>query len=90
MPKTTYVNIYESNDININKLQTEIIRAVDYWAHLNRRPIPLKEILDRMTDQGIKEQTTVKAIKQLLLKGYIRKAITPSDRRASYVQLRRV
>lgn len=82
--KTTYVNHSE-----INELQIKIMQAIDIWAHEQKTPIPLKEIIYRMTMQGIKDFTTIKALKVLLNKGYIRRSSEISNKSA-FVQLRRV
>jgi hypothetical protein len=82
--KTVYTNLSEIND-----LQTAIMRFVDNWARVEKTPIPLREIINGMTMQGIHDFTTIKAIKVLLNKGYIRRAIVISNK-SSFVQLRGV
>lgn len=82
--KTEYTSLSEIND-----LQTAIMRYVDHWARTEKTPIPLKAIIVEMTRQGIHDFTTIKAIKVLLVKGYIRRAIVISNK-SSFVQLRSV
>ena len=84
MLRAVYINLKE-----INKLQTRIMKFVDQWAHEEKTPIPLKEIIEEMKRQGIKDFTTVNAINGLLNKGFIRRAVTISNT-TSFVQLRRV
>lgn len=73
----------------INRLQQDIMKHVDVWAHTNKTPIPLREIITHMQGEGVKDFTTVNAINSLLRKGYIRRAVTISNK-TFYVQLRRV
>lgn len=84
MPRTSYTNLKE-----INELQENIMIFVDVWVHKEKTPVPLKEIIENMTQQGVKNFTTIKAINVLLKKGYIRRAFTISNK-SSFVQLRRV
>lgn len=84
MAKTIYVNISEVNDP-----QTRIMRFVTYWVHEKKTPIPLKEIIEDMRKQGIERPTTIYSIKILLHKGYIRRAVTISNK-SSYVQLKTI
>lgn len=84
MGKTVYVSISD-----INNLQSDIMKFVDTWVHEKKTPIPLKEIVLNMTDNGVKNFTTIKALNSLLKKGYIRRAVTISNK-SSFVQLRRV
>ena len=81
---TVYVSVVE-----INKLQTDIMKYVDYWIHTQKGPIPQKEIIIKMKEAGVLECTTVNALNALLRKGYLRRAYTISNR-TFYVQLRRV
>ena len=82
MTKTTYDSLSE-----VNELQTNIMKFVDVWVHTKKTPIPLKEIIAEMMRQGTKNFTTVKAINALLKKGYIRRAVTISNK-TYFVQLR--
>lgn len=80
--KTVYTNISE-----LNELQTKIMIYVDWWVHHKKTPIPLKEIIDNMTKQGVKDQTTIKATRALITKGYIRRAVAISNK-SYFVQIR--
>lgn len=82
--KTIYTNLSEIND-----LQTAIMHFIADWVHIEKTPIPLKEIIEGMTLQGVHNFTTIKAIDVLLKKGYIRRAIVISNK-SSFVQLRSV
>ena len=82
MTKTTYDSLSE-----VNELQTNIMKFVNVWVHTKKTPIPLKEIIAEMMRQGTKNFTTVKAINALLKKGYIRRAVTISNK-TYFVQLR--
>jgi len=74
---------------DINRLQEEIMVVVDEWVHQENTPIPLQEILKQMKQAGAKSYTVVNAVSVLLRKGYIRRAVTRSNK-TYYVQLRRV
>lgn len=82
--KTVYLNFGE-----VNELQTNIMKFVDVWAHENKTPIPLKLIIETMHKAGVIPATTIKALNSLLRKGYIRRAVTISNK-TYFVQLRRV
>lgn len=84
MTKTIYIKLSE-----LSNLQEEIMQHVDIWVHTEKTPIPLKEIIANMKDKGIKEQTTIKAVRVLLVKGYIRRSNEISNK-TRFVQLRRV
>lgn len=81
---TTYVNFSE-----INQLQTKIMQFIDRWAHENRTPVPLKEIICEMIENGESKESTIYSLKILLQKGYLRRAVIISNTSA-FVQLRRV
>lgn len=75
---------------DINKLQQEIMLFVDIWVREEKTPVPLQEIKAFMVEKGSKDFTVISAIKVLLRKGYIRRAIGIRSNKTSYVQLRRV
>lgn len=87
--KSGWVDLY-----GINELQTEIMEFVDWWVRAKKTPIPQKEIIDKMHKQGVKDFTTVNALKSLKKKGYIRladpRAMGKPGNQTFYVQLRRV
>lgn len=56
---------------DIKKLQVEIMQFVDVWVHTEKTPIPQKEIITRMEQQGKKVNSVVGALNRLLKKGYI-------------------
>ena len=82
--QTQYTNLQE-----INELQTNIMKFLDLWVHKEKTPIPLKEIIAKMTSDGVKNFTTIKAIGALLKKRYIRRAHMISNK-SYFVMLRRV
>lgn len=84
MPKTRYADLY-----GVTRLQRRIMKFVDKWVHEEKTPIPQKEIVKAMKEAGTKDFTTVNSINSLLKKGYIRRAVTISNK-TYYVQLRRV
>jgi hypothetical protein len=80
--------VYKSiNDLT--ELQSKIMRLINEWVHTNKNPIPLKEIMLRMTEQGVKAPTAINAINGLLLKGYIRRACIISNK-TYFVMLRSI
>lgn len=81
---------YNVNIKDINKLQYDIMIFVDAWVHEVKTPVPHRQIVLKMKELKVKKFTTVNAITSLIKKGYLRKAITMSNRDRSYVQLRRV
>lgn len=56
---------------DIKKLQVEIMQFVDVWVHTEKIPIPQKEIITKMEQQGKKVNSVVGALNRLLRKGYI-------------------
>ena len=84
MVKAIYISYLE-----INELETNIMKFIDLWVHKKKKPVTLKAILEGMEKQGTKRPTTIKSINMLLKKGYIRRAVTISNK-SSFVQLRRV
>ena len=84
MVKTKYVDFY-----GITELQRDVMKVIDKWARENKEPIPHKEILNQMQQQGIKSYNTINAITALLKKKYIRRAVVISNK-SFYVQLRKL
>jgi hypothetical protein len=84
MPTTKYVGYYE-----VNILQFKIMKFVDFWVHKKKTPVPRCEIIKDMQSQGVNMPTTRNALYSLIRKGYIREAITISNK-TSYVALRSV
>lgn len=84
MTKTIYIKLSE-----LSNLQEDIMKYIDIWVHTEKTPIPLREVIANMKHKGIKEQTTIKAIRVLLVKGYIRRSNEISNK-TTFVQLRRV
>lgn len=84
MSKTVYKNLNETDN-----LQTNIMLFVGWWARTNKTPIPRKEIMEQLYKNKIGRGTAEAALHALMVKGYIRKAGTISNK-TSYVQLRTV
>lgn len=82
--KTEYTNLREINDT-----QTRIMQFVDLWVHDKKTTVPLRWIIVQMEKAGTKDQTTIKAVRVLLKKGYIRRSAMISNK-TYFVQLRRV
>jgi len=92
MSKTVYTNLYE-----ITELQQKIMRFVDYWVHVEKKPIPQKNIVSEMEVRGEKSFTIISSLNSLMKLGYIRKAVTNGAGedgigacKTKYVQLRRL
>lgn len=81
---TDYINVDE-----IDNNQKEIMLFIDFWVHEKKTPVPQREIVAIMLIKKVPMPTTIYSLQILLKKGYIRRAITISNKR-SYVQLKRV
>lgn len=75
MPKTAYINTKD-----VNGLQENIVNFISVWARTEKTPIPQKEIVVGMREQGVKTFTTVNALNSLLRKGYIRRSCQVSNK----------
>ncbi|MAG60120.1 hypothetical protein CMO96_05040 [Candidatus Woesebacteria bacterium] len=84
MPKTIYRNHRE-----VNQLQEDIMKFVDWWVHEEKTPVPHKEIIAKMKEEGVIAITTIKALGSLIKKGYLRRGYISSNK-TFYVQLRRI
>ncbi len=84
MSKAVYKNLNETDN-----LQTNIMLFVSWWAKTKRTPTPRKEIMDQLYKNKIGRGTAEASLHALIIKGYIRKANTISNK-TSYVQLRTV
>lgn len=82
--RQTYISITDTN-----KLQTDIMLFITDWVKEMKTPIPQREIVNAMQQQGVKDFTTLNAIAILVRKGYIRQAVVISKQRM-YVQLRTI
>lgn len=74
----------------INELQRNIMLFVSLWVKSHKTPVPQKEIVAAMKENGIKECTTLNAINSLKGKGFIRKSAGYASRFTEYTQLRTV
>lgn len=84
MTKTTYLNVSEIND-----LQKKIMLYVQEWIREKKTPVPRQQIVLRMKQENIHGFTTINALDTLMRKGYIRRAVTFSNK-TLFVQIRRV
>ena len=65
------------------------MKFIEEWVHTKKQPVPKQEIVAFMTKEGIRDFTTANAIKSLLKKGYLRRAVITSNK-TYYVQLRTI
>lgn len=84
MTKTIYTSLSD-----ITELQVKIMQYIDVWVKKEHTPIPLQSIILEMTNNGVGKETTIKSLRMLIKKNYIRRAFTISNK-TSFVQLRRV
>lgn len=85
MASSDYINFRD-----INNLQESIMILVGVWAKTEKTPMPRKEIIQKMTENGVKNCTTITALNSLLRKGYIRRSNSGNGNATSYVQLKAV
>lgn len=79
---TIYIDYY-----SLTVIQRAIIKLVEIWCKSNKTPISHKEILKQMKMNKVQEYTTVNAIKSLVKKNYLRRAVMSSNK-TYYVLLR--
>ncbi len=65
------------------------MRYIDYWVHVEKTPIPRKEVIEEMESKNEKSSTVVNALNGLIKLGYIRRGVETSNK-TFYVQLRRL
>ena len=82
--KTIYIG-----NTDISDLQEDIMRFCTRWVKEMKTPVPRSEIVIYLEEKGVNMPTTRAAIYSLVKKGYIREAITISNK-TSYVQLRTI
>jgi len=71
----------------INELQIVIMNFISSWGKMERKPIPIHIIIEEITSNSVTETRVVRAVRGLVKKKYIRKALDRSSR-SSYVQLK--
>jgi len=71
----------------ISFLQQEIMGFVHEWVIKEKIPVPQREILTFMKGRGHKKSTIVYSLHSLLRTGWIREAVTRSNR-TEYVECR--
>jgi hypothetical protein len=84
MSKTVYTDLQETDN-----LQTNIMVFIGTWVREKKTPISRKEIMLELTRRKISRGTAEAAIHALIMKGFIRKAFTISNK-TTYVMLRSV
>lgn len=82
-------NAVQSDFVDINRLQEDIMVYIQHWVRTEKTPVPQKEVIANMITAGTKNFTTVNALNSLLKKGYIRRAYTMSNK-TLYVQIRTI
>lgn len=74
---------------DITKLQQAIMEFIMHWGRVQKKSIPQQVIVLEMGREGVKDFTTVNALKSLMKKGYIRRGYEVSNR-TTYVQIRSI
>ena len=80
MVKTADLNLK-----SISFLQQEIMSFIHQWVIDKKTPVPQREILKHMKGKGYKKSTLVYALHSLLRAGWIREAVTRSNK-TEYVE----
>jgi len=83
--QTKYRNI-----IDLSHQQQMVMHIINAWVHNNKIPIPQKEIVEQMKEQGVGLDSVKFALEALLTKGYIRCSVFPKHNTTEYVMLRGV
>lgn len=73
----------------MNSLQRNIMLFIDDYSHREKTPIPRKQVIKGMEEQGAKSYTVIKSLQVLIKDGYLRRSCISSNT-TSYVQIRRV
>jgi hypothetical protein len=76
-----------SGCFDINDTQLAVMRIIDGWVRTQKTPVPRKQVVKAMQENGVGESTTKASLKVLLAKGYIRRGVTTSTK-VIYVKLR--
>ncbi len=71
----------------LNELQEKIVTFISVWGKKEDKPIPIRSIIEEMEKDGTSESRIIRAVRGLVKKKYIRRAIDRSSR-SSYVKLR--
>ena len=74
---------------DLNESEISIMQFVDWWVHEKKTPIPRAKIVEKMQEEGVGMSTTRQRIYNLIKKGYLREAVTVSNK-TLYVQLRSI
>lgn len=72
----------------LSELQTLIMKFFNHWE-INNCPLPMHEIMSEMDDKGFNKTRTIRAVRGLVKKRYIRKSFDRSSR-SSYVKIKNI
>lgn len=75
-------------DKEISAQQERVMMFIAEWVRTKKTPVPQKEIMLSMREQGMTVDAIKWALNMLLAKAYIRKAWTEKQNTTAYVQLR--
>lgn len=70
-------------------VQKQVMQYIDAWSRENDNPVGHSSIIKSMKEKKINKMTTADAIRSLLRKGYIRRAVSISNK-TFYVQLGKI
>ena len=74
--------------MDVNEIQKLVLVVIAKWVQTEKVPITQRLIVETISQERAIPCSTVKAaVRRLVVKGYLRKAISINNR-ASYVQLR--
>lgn len=85
--KTLYKDF---KDKEISAQQERVMMFIAEWVRTKKTPVPQKEIMLAMKEQGMTVDAIKWALNILLAKHYVRKAWTEKQNTTAYVQLRGV
>lgn len=74
----------------IDGVQTTIMLFIKKWASNEEGPVPRKKIIEYMVAKGNNEYTTIHAISSLVIKGFIRRAVSEKQNQTLYVMIRNI
>ena len=80
--------VYEDLD-DLTELQKSVMEVITKWVRENKTPVPRKEIIVTMKENGMNKPTVVYCLEALLNRGYIRRAFTMSNT-TQFVQIRTI
>lgn len=72
----------------LTEQQSQVMKYIIWWVKNEKTPIPKKEIVKKMKEEGMKVDVINWSLGVLLSKGYIRRGYTAKMNTTVYVQLR--